>query len=90
MVRSAATRRTVVGFTGVFADKGQKRLEFIGDFFGVNHQHLRHVGDQNQGHKVFFNVVVQLGVHGGRNSMVHGAHKQGVAIGSRFGCNACT
>ena len=60
---------------------GRRRL-------GVDHHHLRHVGQQCQRNEVFFDVVVELGVHRRCNGVVHRPHEQGVAVGRSLGGNA--
>ena len=86
MVRGAATGRAVVQATGVLFHMLQKCLE-IGSFhlLGVDHHHLRHIGHQDKRHQVALEVVVQPGVHEGRDGVVHSAHEQVVAIGRGLG-----
>ena len=88
MVRGASTGRAVVELAGVSLHLRHEGLEVTRNVLGVDHQHLRHVGDECDRHKVFFDVVVELGVHRWRNGVVHGPHKQRVAVGCGAGRDA--
>ena len=81
VMRCAGTGRPVVELARIFTGVLDERLDVrCVDALGVDHHHLRHVGHEYQRHKVFFDVVVELGVHRRRNGVMHGAHKQRVAI----------
>ena len=54
----------------------------------MHHDDLRHAGDEANGDEVALQLVVELGVHGRRNGMVHRAHEESVAIGRRLGRDA--
>lgn len=88
VVRRACAGRAVVELGRVLLHMVEELLEVGRGRLGVDHQHLRHLGQQGQGDEVFLDVVIELGVHGGGNGMVHAAHKQGVAIGRRAGRKA--
>jgi hypothetical protein len=86
VVNRAGTGRGVVELARTAADQLHEFLEAAGvGAPGIHHQHLRHAGHLDQRHKVFFDVVVQLGVHAGRHHVVGAAHEQVVAVGRQFG-----
>ena len=88
VVRRACAGRAVVELGRVLLHMVEELLEVGRGRLGVDHQHLGHLGQQGQGDEVFLDVVIELGVHGGGNGVVHAAHEQGVAIGRRAGRKA--
>ena len=89
VVRGAATGGAIVQSPGVLFHEIEEGLE-VGrlHFFGIDHQHLGHAGHLDQGHQVAFQVIVEAGVHAGRNRVVNRPHEQVVAIRRSLGRNA--
>ena len=89
VVRGPPARRTVVELAGRLANGLHEGLEVARQLARIDHQHLRHHRHQGQGHKVFFQVVVEPGVHGGRDGMMDRPHEEVVAIGRDLGGQTC-
>jgi len=85
VMRGSATGRTKIEAARALANSVHEGLEIAGQVLGVHHQDLGHGGHEGQRNEVFFEVVVQLGVHGRGNGMVYCAHEIVVAIGRRLG-----
>jgi hypothetical protein len=91
VVRGAVAGRAVVQLARVLADELHQVLE-VGGLHPprVDDDDLRHAGDQAHGDEVGLDVVVELGVHAGRDGVVHRAHEEAVAVGRGLGRQAGT
>jgi hypothetical protein len=82
VVRGAVARRAVVQAPGVLAHELQELRQRGGlHLLRVDDDHLRHAGDQPHGDEVLLDVVVELGVHGRGDGVVHRTHEEVVPVG---------
>ena len=89
VVRGAIAGRGVVELAGVLAHQLEEALQVgRGDALRVDDDDLRHARDQADRDEIVLDRVVELGVHRGRDRVMHRAHEERVAVGRRLGGDA--